>query len=167
MEHLLKDPTKKEHHEYIKAAVGPNYNVDQLRANVAMLKGEEAVVPMMSRFPDGEHPHATAFAHRYTDDNGKSVIDSVTGKATGLAVELGEPFFEPGRTPHDDADVLLHESIHQFAGGTDHMIKAGVAGNKNQVVYQDHLHQDLDIGNPRDSTDQKAKQNMINGGGCT
>ena len=70
-------------------------------------------------------------------------------------------------TANDRADALLHEGIHYVAGGTDHIVKPGVVGNENHVVYQDHLHQDLGIGNPRNKDDAQATKNIIRGGGCT
>ena len=140
MEHLLNNHKNPEHHEYIKAAFGPNYDVDQIKKNVAMMKGDDAIVPIVSRFPDEDRPHTVAFTHMNIDkDTGKAIIDSETGRSTGFAVELGPKFMKPGRTAYDDANALMHEEIHNAAGGSDHIIKPGVVGNENHVVYQDHL----------------------------
>ena len=164
MEHMLNDPTKEEHAKYLKAAFGPQYNLNQVKKNVAALKGDDAEVIMHSRFP----MHGSiARTIPQTDDNGKLVMDEDTGHPSMLTVQLGNGFFKEGRTANDDADTILHESIHYVAGsGSDHIIKANKIGNKRPVVYQPHLHGDSGIGNPS-RPDDTAHKNILVAGGCT
>ena len=171
MEHVLKDPKNNpKHDEYMKAAFGPKYDLDQIRANVAKMKGDDATIDIGSRLSKFNGGIASTVLD--LDSADKVTIDPVTGKGKSVALEFGDQWFDEPMTKHDDADLLLHEAVHYFGAGSDHIVKPNVPGNtvgdntKHQV-YQDHLHQDLDIGKPHEKDDVKAKQNMIQGGGCT
>ena len=141
MEHILNNPTDPRHAEYIQAAFGRNANIDKIKANVAALQGNTAVVPIKSRIPKED---GVAWSNPHVDGQDNEIIDQATNRVSYQNLEFGHEYFAGGMTPEDQASKLIHESIHVLAGGEDDVVKPGKGrnGNAGLEFYQipDHGH---------------------------
>ena len=139
MEHLLADPEKPRHKEYIEAAFGPNPNIPGIRQNLAALQGPNAVVPIKSRIPTED---GVAWSNPRVDAQGKEIIDPATNRVSYENIELGNEYLAGGMTSEDQASKLMHESVHVLAGGEDDVVLPGRGqnGNAGLEFYQIPTH---------------------------
>ena len=151
MKHFLSNPEDPTHEKYLEKSFNSKPDIEKIKGTVKAI--EEGKMRVKSRLP-------------LTDDLAATVSKiSVDGKQTPLHILLGKQFFHPDRTDYDNAGVLLHEGVHYFAAGSDHIVKAETLGQDKNQVYQRAIHSHL--GNPDDKNDEKAKKNLFVGGGCT